>query len=174
MRELGQCIRHPDEPALFRCRQCHDAVCVGCRAPGERDLCATCAQYRQESTEREARVAAGEEPEVATPRRIRWGRYLVALLVALNVGLAAYLLLTNRPDPVVAQGMEAVTLVSRAVDESRDPTGRFPASLAGLLPRLPEPVAEMVRAGTIQYETDGDRREYAVHFVLSGGGSGRR
>jgi hypothetical protein len=170
VKDLGPCIRHPAEPALFRCRQCHDAVCVSCRAPGERDLCATCAQYRQESAERQARVAAGEEPETPAPRRIRWGRYLVAGLVALDVGLGGYLLITSRPDPVVAHGMKAVTVVSRAVEESRDPTGRYPASLAGVLPRLPEPVVEMVRAGTIQYETDGDRREYAVHFVPSGGG----
>ncbi len=174
MKELGQRIRHPEEPALFRCRQCHDAVCVGCRASGERDLCATCAQYRHESAEREARVAAGEEPEVPAARRIRWGRYVVALLVAIDIGLAAYLLFTSRPDPVVARGMEAVTRVSRAVEESRDPTGRFPVSLAGVLPRLPEPVAEMVRAGTIQYDPDADRREYAVHFVLSGSGPDRR
>ncbi len=170
MKDPGPCVHHPEEPALFRCRQCHDAVCVTCRAPGERDLCATCAEYRQESAERQARVAAGGEPETAAPRRIRWGRYLVAVLVALDVGLGAYLLITNRPDPVVAGGMEAVSLVSRAVEESRDPTGRYPASLTGVLPRLPEPVVEMVRAGTIQYETDGDRRECAVHFVLSGGG----
>jgi len=65
MKDLGECIRHPGEPALFRCRQCHDAVCIGCRAPAERDLCSTCGEYRQESAAREARVLAGEEPDEA-------------------------------------------------------------------------------------------------------------
>jgi hypothetical protein len=165
MKELGVCIRHPGEPALFRCRQCHDPVCVGCRAVDERDLCGTCAQYRSESVAREARIVAGEEPDEA-PRRIRWGRYAVALLVALDLGLAGYLVLAGQSDSAITEGVKAVDAVSRAVDESRDPAGRYPESLATVLPKLPEPVAEMIRAGQIQYETYDDRRDYAVSFVL--------
>lgn len=165
MKDLGACIRHPGEPALFHCRQCHDAVCIGCRAPDERDLCATCAQYRSESAEREARVLAGEAPD-ETPRRIPWGRYAIALLMALNLGLAGYLVLAGRPDTAIAQGVKAVNAVSRAVEESRDPSGRYPASLAPVLPRLPAPVTEMIQAGAIQYETYENRTDYTVSFVL--------
>jgi len=164
MKELGACIRHPGEPALFRCRQCHDPVCVGCRAADERDLCGTCAQYRNESSAREARVLAGEQPDEA-PRRIRWGRYAIALLVALDIGLAGYLVLAG-PDSAITHGVQAVETVSRAVDESRDPAGRYPESLATVLPKLPEPVVEMVRAGNIQYETYANRTDYEVSFVL--------
>jgi hypothetical protein len=165
MKELGACIRHPGEPALFRCRQCHDPVCVGCRAADERDLCGTCAQYRSESVAREARIVAGEEPDEA-PRRIRWGRYAVALLVALDLGLAGYLVLAGQSDSAITEGVKAVDAVSRAVDESRDPAGRYPESLATVLPKLPEPVAEMIRAGQIQYETYANRTDYEVSFVL--------
>jgi hypothetical protein len=165
MKDLGACLRHPAEPALFRCRQCHDAVCVGCRAPDERDLCATCAQYRNESATREARVLAGETPDEA-PRRISWGRYVIALLVALNIGLAGYLVLAGRSDTAITQGVKAADTVSRAVDESRDASGRYPESLATVLPRLPEPVAEMIRTGNIQYETYANRTDYTVSFVL--------
>jgi hypothetical protein len=165
MKDLGACIRHPGEPALFRCRQCHDPVCVGCRAPDERDLCGTCAQYRSESAAREVRVLAGEKPDEA-PRRIRWGRYAIALLVALDIGLAGYLVLAGRTDTAITQGVQAVEAVSRAVDDSRDPSGRYPESLATVLPRLPEPVAEMIRAGSIQYETYANRTDYEVSFVL--------
>jgi hypothetical protein len=165
MKELGACIRHPGEPALFRCRQCHDAVCVGCRAPDERDLCGTCAEYRSESAGRQARVLAGEVPDEA-PRRIRWGRYAIALLVALDIGLAGYLVLAGRTDSTITQGVKAVGTVSRAVDDSRDSSGRYPESLAPLLPRLPEPVVEMIRAGNIQYETYANRTDYEVSFVL--------
>ena len=165
MKDLGACIRHPDEAALFRCRQCHDAVCIGCRAPDERDLCATCAQYRNESAAREARVQAGEVPDEA-PRRVPWGRYAIALLVALNLGLVGYLVLGTRSDTAIAQGVKAINSVSRAVEDSRDGSGRYPESLAPVLPRLPEPVTEMIRAGAIQYETYDNRTDYTVSFVL--------
>jgi len=165
VKELGACIRHPGEPALFRCRQCHDQACVGCRAPDERDLCGTCAQYRSESAAREVRVLAGEEPDEA-PRRIRWGRYAIALLVALDIGLAGYLVLAGRTDTAITQGVKAVDTVSQAVDDSRDSSGRYPETLAPLLPRLPEPVVEMIRAGNIQYETHANRTDYEVSFVL--------
>ena len=165
MKDLGECIRHPGEPALFRCRQCHDQACVGCRAPDERDLCGTCAQYRSESAAREVRVLAGEELDEA-PRRIRWGRYAIALLVALDIGLAGYLVLAGQSDPAITQGVKAVDAVSRAVDESRDPSGRYPETLATVLPRLPEPVVEMIRSGNIQYETYANRTNYEVSFVL--------
>jgi hypothetical protein len=161
MKDLGACLRHPGEPALFRCRQCHDAVCVGCRAPDERDLCATCFRYRSASAEH-----AGEQRDEA-PRRIPWGRYAIALLVALNIGLAGYLARAGRSDTAITQGVKAVDAVSRAVAGSRDPaSGRYPESLATVLPRLPEPVGEMIRAGNIQYETYANRTDYTVSFVL--------
>ena len=161
MTDLGTCLRHPDEPALFRCRQCHDAVCVGCRAHDERDLCGTCLQYRSAAAEH-----AGERRDEAS-RRIPWGRYAIALLATLNIGFAAYLALAGRSDTTITQGVKAVDAVSRAVADSRDPSsGRYPESLATVLPRLPEPVAEMVRAGNIQYETYANRTDYTVSFVL--------
>lgn len=165
MKDLGACIRHPGEAALFRCRQCHDAVCIGCRAPDERDLCSTCAQYRNESADREARVLAGEAPD-ETPRRVPWGRYAIALLVALNIGLVGYLALAGRGHTAIAEGVKAVNAVSRAVEESRDPSGRYPETLAPVLPRLAEPVTEMIRAGAIQYATYDNRTDYTVSFVL--------
>lgn len=165
MRELGACIRHPEEPALFRCRQCDDPACVRCRADGERDLCTVCGQYRQESAERLARVAAGEGPD-PKPRTLRWGRYLVALLVLLNVGLGAYLALAARRDDSAARGMAAMRTVAGLLDESRDGAGRYPASLTPLLPRLPDDVAGMVRDDLIRYETDPARSVYRLTYVL--------
>jgi hypothetical protein len=86
--------------------------------------------------------------------------------VALDIGLAGYLVLAGRTDAAITQGVQAVDAVSRAVDESRDPSGRYPESLATVLPKLPEPVAEMIRAGTIQYVTYENRSDYEVSFVL--------
>src|SRR5712691_4265222 len=134
MRDLGECIRHPGEPALFRCRQCHDAVCIGCRAPAERDLCSTCGEYRQESAAREARVLAGEEPD-EKPRPFPWTRVAIAILVVLNIGLGSYLALAMRQDAEISRGMEAAAALSRAVSESRDASGRYPATLETVLPR---------------------------------------
>jgi hypothetical protein len=165
MRELGACIRHPEEPALFRCRQCDDPACVRCRADGERDLCVVCGQYRLDSADRQARVAAGEEPD-PRPRGIRWARYVVALLVLLNVGLGAYLALAARRDDSVARGMAAMRTVAGLLDESRDSSGRYPASLTTLLPQLPDDVARMVREDLIRYETDPARSEYRLSYVL--------
>jgi hypothetical protein len=165
VKDLGQCMRHPEEPALFRCRQCDDAACVKCRADGERDLCTVCGQYRQDSADRLARVAAGGEPDPA-PRSIPWGRYLVAILVILNVALGAYLVLAIRPDNAVARGMAGVRTVAGVLEENRDPAGRYPPSLAPLLPRLPDHIAEMVRADVIRYETDTGRTEYRLSLVL--------
>jgi hypothetical protein len=165
MRDLGACLRHPEEPALFRCRQCDDPACVRCRADGERDLCAVCGQYRQDTVERQARAAAGEEPDEAR-RGIRWARYAVALLILLNVGLGAYLALAARPDDSVARGMSAMRAVAGLLDESRDAAGRYPESLTPLLPRLPDDVAEMIRGELIRYETDGARTEYRLSYVL--------
>ena len=165
MRELGHCVRHPEEAALFHCRQCDDAVCVRCRAAGERDLCNVCGQYRQESAERQARAAAGEEPDPA-PRPVRWGRYVVGFLVILNLALAAYLVLATRPDNAVARGMAGIRVVADALEENRDPAGRYPLSLAPLLPRLPDHVAQMIRADVIRYETDPGRTEYRLSLVL--------
>ena len=165
MKDLGECIRHPGEPALFRCRQCHDAVCIGCRAPAERDLCSTCGEYRQESAAREARVLAGEEPDEA-PRPFPWTWVVIAILVAVNLGLAGYLALTMRQDPDISRGMEAAAAVSQAVSESRDPTGRYPATLETVLPRLPWPVVELVQAGVVRYEPNEDRTDYEVTLAL--------
>ena len=81
-------------------------------------------------------------------------------------GLAGYLVLAGRTDTAITQGVQAVEAVSRAVDDSRDPSGRYPESLATVLPRLPAPVAEMIRAGNIQYETYANRTDYEVSFVL--------
>lgn len=165
MRELGHCVRHPEEAALFHCRQCDDAVCVTCRAAGERDLCDVCGQYKQESAVRQARVAAGEEPSPA-PRPVRWGRYVVGFLVILNIAFGAYLVLVTRPDDAVARGMAGVRVVAGALEENRDPAGRYPPSLAPLLARLPDHVAQMIRADVIRYETDAARTEYRLSVVL--------
>jgi hypothetical protein len=86
--------------------------------------------------------------------------------VALDIGLAGYLVLAGQSDPAITQGVKAVDAVSRAVDESRDPSGRYPETLATVLPRLPEPVVEMIRSGNIQYETYANRTNYEVSFVL--------
>jgi len=165
VRELGPCIRHPGEPALFRCRQCDDAVCVRCRAAGERDLCTVCGQYRQASAEREARVAAGAESD-PRPRSLPWSRYAIALLVILNLALAAYLVLATRPDNAVARGMAGVRVVAGVLEQSRDSSGHYPPSLAPVMPRLPAQVAEMVRTDVIRYETDPGRTEYRLSLVL--------
>ena len=165
VKDLGQCIRHPGEPALFRCRQCHDAVCIGCRAPAERDLCSTCGEYRQESAAREARILAGEEVD-EKPRPFPWTRVVIAVLVVMNVGLAGYLALALRQDGEIRRGVEAATALSQAVSESRDAAGRYPATLETVLPRLPGPVADMVRAGVVRYEPNVDRTDYEVTLPL--------
>ena len=64
------------------------------------DLCGTCAQYRSESAEREARVLAGEAPDEA-PRPRPWGRYAIALLAAL-ISARRLPLLAARSDTAIA------------------------------------------------------------------------
>jgi len=163
--DLGPCIRHPDEPALFRCRQCNDPVCVLCRAGGERDLCATCGGYRLDEAAREARVQAGLAAE-AEPRQVPWGRYVIAVLVALNLGVGGYLVIAARPDAEVTRGMQALATLSRAVERHRDAAGRYPASLDPVLPQLPASVADLVRSESIRYEIAAGRTTYRVSFVL--------
>ena len=84
----------------------------------------------------------------------------------LNLAVGAYLVLAARADSAIARGMAAVRVVAGALDESRDPAGRYPASLAPLLTRLPGDVAEMIRADAIRYETDAARTEYRLSLVL--------
>jgi hypothetical protein len=86
--------------------------------------------------------------------------------VILNLAVGAYLVLAARADSAIARGMAGVRVVAGALDESRDPAGRYPASLAPLLPRLPGDVAEMIRADVIRYETDAARTEYRLSLVL--------
>jgi hypothetical protein len=62
--------------------------------------------------------------------------------------------------------MAAMRTVAGLLDESRDASGLYPASLTPLLGRLPEDVAEMVRGELIRYETDGARTEYRLTYVL--------
>lgn len=62
--------------------------------------------------------------------------------------------------------MDAVAAVARVVDESRDAAGRYPPSLAPLLPRVPGPAAEMIRTGVIRYEVDADRTDYTLRVAL--------
>ena len=142
----AECVRHPSEPAKFRCRQCNDNLCVACRASNERDLCDICGQYRREAAETERRAAAGL-PTEPVRQKSRAGLCLIGLLVVLNLAFSAYLLWGKREANESAQDViRDVEIVSRAVEESKDATGRYPATLNAILDRLPETSRDMVRS----------------------------
>jgi len=160
---IAECVRHPSEPAKFRCRQCNDSVCIGCRAPNERDLCDICGQYRRDAAETEKRAAAGLPTEPVRAQS-RAGLYLIGLLVVLNLALSAYLLFWGKREAneLAQDVIRDVQIVSRAVEESKDATGRYPASLSAILDRLPD----MVRSGMVKYHVDEDRTTFEVTIPL--------
>ncbi|PYM75438.1 MAG: hypothetical protein DME10_04225 [Candidatus Rokuibacteriota bacterium] len=163
----ADCVRHPSEPAKFRCRQCNDNLCVACRAPSERDLCDICGQYRRDAVETERRVAAGLPTERVRPKS-RAGVYLIGLLVVLNLAFSGYLLFWGKQEAneFAQDVVRDVQIVSRTVEESKDAQGRYPASLNAVLDRLPEPSRDMVRSGVVRYQTDEDRTTYEVTIPL--------
>ena len=163
----ADCVRHPSEPAKFRCRQCNDNLCVACRAHSERDLCDVCGQYRRDAAETERRVAAGLATEPVRAKS-RAGMYLIGLLVVLNLALSGYLLLWGKQEAneFAQDVVRDVQIVSRAVAESKDAQGRYPASLNAVLDRLPEASRDMVRSGVVRYRTDEDRTTFEVTIPL--------
>jgi hypothetical protein len=163
----ADCVRHPSEPAKFRCRQCNDNLCVACRAPKERDLCDICGQYRRDAAETERRVAAGLPTEPVRPKS-RVGVYVIGLLVVLNLAFSGYLLFWGKQEAneFAQDVVRDVQIVSRAVEESKDATGRYPASLNAILDRLPEASRDMVRSGVVSYRTDEDRTTFEVTIPL--------
>jgi hypothetical protein len=164
---IAECVRHPSEPANFRCRQCNDSVCIGCRAPNERDLCDICGQYRRDAADTEKRAAAGLPTEPVRAQS-RAGLYLIGLLVVLNLALSAYLLFWGKREAneLAQDVIRDVQIVSRAVEESKDATGRYPASLSAILDRLPEGSRDMVRSGMVKYHIDEDRTTFEVTIPL--------
>jgi hypothetical protein len=167
----ADCVRHPSEPAKFRCRQCNDNLCVACRAPSERDLCDICGQYRRDAAETEKRAAAGLPTEPVRPKN-RAGLYLIGLLVVLNLALSGYLLFWGKQEAneFAHDVIRDVQIVSRAVEESKDATGRYPASLNAILDRLPEASRDMVRSGMVKYHINEDRTTFEVAIPLGPGG----
>jgi len=163
----ADCVRHPSEPAKFRCRQCNDNLCVACRAHSERDLCDVCGQYRRDAAETERRVAAGLATEPVRAKS-RAGMYLIGLLVVLNLALSGYLLFWGKQEAneFAQDVVRDVQIVSRAVAESKDAQGRYPASLNAVLDRLPEASRDMVRSGVVRYRTDEDRTTFEVTIPL--------
>jgi hypothetical protein len=164
---LGECLRHPTNAAAFRCRQCTDPVCPGCRAAGEKDLCDTCAEYHQTIDRIEA--GGGMDALVdARRRRVPMARYLIAGLVALNlIALGAFFALSPSSESAAEVAIspalrDAAVVVSSVVEQSRDGSGRYPVSLDVLIDRLSPEVAEMVRHGHITYWTTPDHLQYEV------------
>ena len=165
--DLGPCAHHPDEAAAFRCRQCLDAQCRECRAPGERDLCRSCQEYfeRLEAAERLGPVA---EAEASRPRPAVAAGILIAVLLAVNALLTGVTLLVGGP-PIPAEVREsaaALADIASAVEAARDAQGRAPASLEPLLDRLSPRAAELARGGRIEYEPGEGRGDYEVALPL--------
>ena len=134
MSSLGECLRHPTIAAAFRCRQCTDPVCLGCRVKGEKDLCGICAEYHQTIDRIEAQ---GGTETLADGRRRRapWTRYLIVGLVAVDlIALGGFFALSigseSVPEVVVSPALrDAAAVVSSVVEQSRDGSGRYPMSL---------------------------------------------
>jgi hypothetical protein len=153
---VGACVRHPDEPAAFRCRHCRDTLCRACRAPGERELCTLCIEYfaRAEEIERQGGPEAIEA--AAARRRARVRAWVIAGSVVVNVVLGATLVY-QRGQPVpaeVTQMFADVAAIARVVETVRAAAGRPPASLQEIADRLPPSAAELVRRGVVRYEPD--------------------
>jgi hypothetical protein len=167
MGSLGECLRHPTTAAAFRCRQCTDPVCLGCRAKGEKDLCGICAEYHQTVDRIEAQGGMEALAE-ASRRRAPWARYLIVGLVALDlIALGAFLILSagseSAPEVTVSPALrDAAAVVSSLVEQSRDESGRYPMSLDTVIDRLSPEVAQMVRDGVISYWTAPDYVQYEV------------
>jgi hypothetical protein len=177
MSSLGVCLRHPTNAAVFRCRQCTDLGCPGCRATDEKDLCRICAEYRQVVD----RIAAqgGMEAMAAARPPARWGRRLIVGLVLLDlIALGTFFVFSSRSEsaPGVAVSpaiRDAAAVVSSVVEQHRDASGRYPMTLAIVIDRLSPEVAEMVRHGVITYWTSPDHLQYEVGVWPPGTGSSR-
>lgn len=165
MTDLGACLRHPSAAAVFRCRQCLDRLCGGCRASGERDLCGVCLEAFERMD-----TAAGLTPEGREARRVqsRAGWLIIVVLAVVDVALALTWLLALRsaPSADIETRFAAAEAIARAVETTRAATGRLPTGLEEVLPRVPEPVAEMARAGRVAYVVVGEGAEYAVTLPL--------
>jgi hypothetical protein len=88
--------------------------------------------------------------------------------VVLNLALSAYLLFWGKREAneLAQDVIRDVQIVSRAVEESKDATGRYPASLSAILDRLPEGSRDMVRSGMVKYHIDEDRTTFEVTIPL--------
>jgi hypothetical protein len=168
LKDLGQCLRHANALALFECRACRDRLCHQCRAAGENDLCVLCAEFSLADAAHQARVRSGEPLEADAPKRARTGRYLIVALVLLNALTFAFSLLAGRSDlgGPADRTKRALSVIERAVEASRDPSGHVPDGLEALLPVLPEEVAGLVRSGDIAYQPSLDRKRYELLVVL--------
>jgi hypothetical protein len=167
MGSLGECLRHPTIAAAFRCRQCTDPVCAGCRAKGEKDLCIICDEYHQMIDRIEAQGGTEAMLE-ARQRRSPWTRHLIVGLVALDlIALGAFFAFSSEsesaPEVAVSPALrDAAAVVSGVVAQNRDESGRYPMSLDAVIDRLSPEVAEMVRHGAITYWTSPDNSRYEV------------
>jgi len=164
MNSLGVCLRHPTNAAVFRCRQCTDLGCPGCRATDEKDLCRICAEYRQLVDRIEAQGGM-DAPARARPR---WGRRLIVGLVLVDlIALGTFFVVSSQSEsaPKVAVSpaqRNAAAVVSSIVEQQRDASGRYPMTLDSVIDRLSPEAAEMVRHGIITYWTSPDKLRYEV------------
>lgn len=167
MSSLGVCLRHPSNAAVFRCRQCTDLGCPGCRATDEKDLCRICAEYRQVIDRIEAQ--GGMDAMAAARPRARWGRRVIVGLVLVDlIALGTFFVFSSQsesaPGATVSPAMrDAAAVVSSVVEQNRDASGRYPTTLdSRVIDRLSPEVAEMVRHGVITYWTSPDSLRYEV------------
>ena len=166
MSTLGVCLRHPANAAVFRCRQCTDLGCPGCRATDEKDLCRICAEYRQVVDRIEAQ--GGMEALAGARPPARWGRRLIVGLVLVDlIALGTFFAFSSQsesaPEVAVSPALrDAAAVVSSVVEQSRDESGRYPMSLDIVIDRLSPEVAQMVRDGVITYWTSADYVRYEV------------
>lgn len=106
------------------------------------------------------RVAIGAQARRAGPR------ILIGVLVALNVaGGIAWFFARPAPGPELATAFEAVDAVTRAVEGSRDASGKVPATLDSLA--LPPDATALVRSGAIRYLPSEDRSRFRIAYVAS-------
>jgi hypothetical protein len=163
---------------VYRCRQCTDLGCPGCRATGEKDLCRICADYRQLVDRIEAH--GGMDALVNARVPARWGRRLIVGLVVVDlIALGGFFAFSSRsesaPAVAVSPGLrDAAAVVSSVVEHDRDGSGRYPISLNAVINRLSPEVAEMVRHGDITYWTSPDYLRYEVGVWPPGTVSSRR
>lgn len=162
------CATHSDRTAEVVCTGCGAAVCADCRDPGAK-LCLNCAISATARAVGKVVASAESAGHVTAPRRDSSFEWTVSVLFALQVAAGAlWLGYRSTPAAEADSRLEAVAVLSQAVEDAREASGRLPESLASLPTPLPPETRRLVREGRLDYRPSPDRMDYEVILLPPG------